>query len=73
MTLHYCDAAKAAERPAQDLRISGRASGGKSLDVELTKNAPRFFSGVRRCKNQMKAPRMPKNQLDRSLSCGRSA
>ena len=48
-------------------------SGGKSRDVELTKNAPRFFSGVRRCKNANEAPRMPKIRLDRSLGCGRSA
>jgi hypothetical protein len=48
-------------------------SGGKLRDVELTKNAPRFFSGARRCKNVNEAPRMPKIQLDRSLGCGRSA
>jgi hypothetical protein len=42
------------------LRISGRASGGKSRDVELTKNAPRFSRAFAGEKNEMKAPRMPK-------------
>ena len=55
------------------LRISGRASGGKSRDVELTKNAPRFLSGVRRCEKRNESAANAQNQLDRSLSCGRGA
>jgi hypothetical protein len=50
----------------RDSRISGRASGGKSRDVELTKNAPRFsraFVGAGRRMRRRECPNSARPQL----------